>query len=76
MVTTDELKNMKNEELESELKRAYIELYKLSIAVTSRQSKETAKLKALRKYIARIKTLKRMLSVEQAPEKTSSSITR
>lgn len=76
MITLEELKQMKKTELSSELKRAYIELYKLSLAVTSRQSKETAKLKALRKYIARVKTLKQMMKREQAKTSPKSSVTK
>lgn len=76
MIPFEELKRMKEAELESELKTAYIELYKLSLAVTSRQSKEIAKLKALRKYIARIKTLRRMMEMERAKENPKTFVTR
>lgn len=76
MVTLDELKHMKDVELEGELARAHLELYKLSISIASRQSKETSKLKALRKYIALVKTIKRALAVEKIRENPSSTVTK
>lgn len=74
MLTKEELKHMKEAELDSEMNRSEIDLYKLSLAVASRQSKETSKLKALRRYIARIKTLKRMLAIERPDENKKSAI--
>lgn len=70
----DELRKMNEKELEDELVKAKIDLLKLRLAVTSRQSKETSKLKGLRKYIARMKSIKRMLEIEQIKENPKSSV--
>jgi ribosomal protein L29 len=76
MVALDELKKMTDKELEEELQRSGLDLLKLRLGVSSRQIKETSKLKALRKYMARIKTLKRMLKVEQIKENPKSAVTK
>jgi ribosomal protein L29 len=76
MVTLDELKLMKTSELNHEHEKASYELLKLRMALASRQSKETSKVKALRKYIARINTIKRFMKVERAPENKKSAITK
>ena len=76
MVTTDELNKMAEKELATELQHAKLDLLKLRLAVAARQSKETSKLKSLRKYIARIKTIKRMLKMEKAPENPTSPVTK
>lgn len=57
MIASEELKKMTRKELEEEVKKASHELLKLRFALAGRQSKETAKVKAYRKYIARLKTL-------------------
>lgn len=72
----DELIKLNQKELEEELEKSRIDLFKLRIAVSSRQTKETSKLKGLRKYIARIKTLKRMLEIEQIKENPKSLVTK
>lgn len=72
----DELRKMNEKEIEEELKKAKIDLLKLRFGVASRQLKETSKLKALRKYIARMKMLKRMLALEQIKENPKSSVTK
>lgn len=74
MLTAEELKKMTNKELKEEFQKAKLNLLKLRLGVFSRQEKETSKLKGLRKYIARIKTLKRLLSLEQAKENPTSSV--
>lgn len=76
MITLDELKRLNLKELAEELKKAKIDLLKLRLAVASRQSKETSKLKELRKYVARMKTLKRMLEIEQIKENPKSPVTK
>lgn len=70
----DELKKMREKELEAELKKAQVDLIKLRLAVATRQSKETSNLKGLRKYISRIKTLQAALKFEKAPENAASSV--
>lgn len=74
MYNLDELIKMAEKELEEEMQKAKLDLLKLRLAVTSRQSKETSKLKALRKYIARIKTLRRARSIEQIKENPQSQV--
>lgn len=76
MLATEELKHYNPKELENELQKAEFDLYKLKLAVSSRQSNETAKLKLLRRYIARIKTIKRMLKIEQPKENPKSQVTK
>ncbi len=76
MLSLDELQKMTDKELEEELKKSGLNLLKLRLGVTSRQTKETSKLKVLRKYIARIKTLKRMLKIEQIKENPTSAVTK
>lgn len=70
----DELRKMNEKELEEELVKAKTDLLKLRFAVSTRQSKETSKLKELRKYIARMKSVKRMLEIEQIKENPKSSV--
>lgn len=72
----DELTKMNQKELEEELEKSRIDLFKLRLSVSTRQTKETSKLKGLRKYIARIKTLKALLAVEQIKENPKSLVTK
>ncbi|GEM_PF-5696671 len=74
MVTLDELKKMTHKELDEEFQKSKLNLLKLRLGVSTRQQKETSKLKDLRKYIARIKTLKRMLKIEQIKENPKSAV--
>lgn len=74
MVTLDELKKMSQKELDQEFQKSKLDLLKLRLGVSTRQQKETSKLKDLRKYIARIRTLKRMLEVEQIKENPKSTV--
>lgn len=76
MISLDELQKMTEKELEEELRKSGFDLLKLRLGVSSRQTKETSKLKLLRKYIARIKTLKRMLKIEQIKENPKSAVTK
>lgn len=57
MLTLEDLKKMNAKELTQELNKAKLDLYKLRLGVSMRQSKESAKLKFLRRYIARINTV-------------------
>lgn len=61
MFTLDELKKMNAKDLDEEAHKHEIELAKLRLLLHARQSKETAKVKRLRKYLSRIKTLKPLL---------------
>ncbi|MBP9718148.1 50S ribosomal protein L29 [Candidatus Gracilibacteria bacterium] len=61
MLTKEELKKSTIKELQAELSKTVIEYTKLSIEVKNRLSKETSKLKGLRKYRARIKTFTHQL---------------
>lgn len=74
--TAQDLKQMTELELENELKKAGMDLYKLRLAVTARQSKETFKLKALRKHIARIKTVQKLMKLERIKEQPKSAVTK
>lgn len=74
MYNLDELIKMAGKELEEEMQKAKLDLLKLRLAVTSRQSKDTSKLTALRKYIARIKTIRRMRELEQVKENPQSQV--
>lgn len=76
MLSLDEIQKMTEKELEEELRKSGFDLLKLRLGVSSRQTKETSKLKLLRKYIARIKTLKRMLKTEQIKENPKSAVTK
>lgn len=67
---------MKVGELEHEHGKASYDLLKLRMALSSRQSKETSKVKLLRKYIARINTIKRFMKIERAPENKKSAVTK
>lgn len=70
----DELKKYREKELEEELKKAKTELLKLRLSVANRQTKETSKLKGLRKYIARIKTIQRLLEIDKIKENPKSAV--
>lgn len=74
MLDIEELRKLSKKELKEEFQKSSLDLLKLRMAVASRQDKETSKLKALRKYIARIKFLKRALKFEKAPENKQSAI--
>lgn len=74
MIPIDELKKMTKNELSEEIKKAIVELLKLRLSVSSRQSKEVSKFKSLRKYIARIKTLKHMFMLDKAPENPAAKL--
>lgn len=69
MNTLEDLIRMHSKDLEEELERAGLDLVKLRLAVHSKQSKETSRLKLLRKYIARIKTIRRARELEVLNEK-------
>lgn len=68
MVAFDELQKMTAKELNEEFGKAKLNILKLRLGLASRQEKETDKLKRLRKYIARIRTLQHMLPQDQIPE--------
>ena len=76
MLTYEELTKLAGKELEEELHKAGFDLMKLRLGVTSRQSKETAKLKALRKYLARIKTIKHMQELDKLRENAQTTVTK
>lgn len=61
MIPKDELQKLNERELEEELRKSQLDIYKLRLSVITRQSKETSKLKSLRKYIARVKTMQQLL---------------
>lgn len=68
----DPINNLNGQELNEELKKARHELMQLRINISSRQSKETAKLTLFRKKIARIRTRQTLLA-KQAPEREKTS---
>lgn len=74
MIELEELKHMTVKELEEEIQKSKFDLLKLRMAVASRQSKDTVKLKTLRRYIARIKTIKSVMRREKAPENAKSAV--
>lgn len=62
---------MTPKELDEEFRKAKLELLKLRLGLASHQIKETAKVKKLRRYIARIKTLERQLAIEKLPAQSN-----
>lgn len=76
MLTYAEIRKMNARELEEELKKGNIEFLKLRLSLASRQLKNTAKLKALRKYMAQLKSIKRMLVIEAIKENPKSAVTK
>ena len=76
MISYDELSNLNAKELSDEAAKAKLDLLKARLGVSTRQEKHTAQLKGLRKYIARIKTIKRKLELEKAPENAKSKVTK
>jgi len=59
MQTTQELKKLSDKELGDELKKSLNETIVLKMQIHNGTSKETSRLKALRKYVARIRTIQR-----------------
>ena len=57
MLTTQELRQLQEKELNEELKKASLELVKTRIEIKNGYSKESHKLSQLKAYIARMKTL-------------------
>lgn len=76
MLTKEELIKMNARELDQEIEKTRVDLLKLRLMLASRQSKETAKLKRLRIYVARIKTIKRMLKMEAPKENPVNTVTK
>lgn len=78
MVTKDELKKMKAADLDKEIAELTTERLRLRLAVSTRQSAETDKLKKMRKNIARAKTLKhqQMVSKDKAPANPKTPVTK
>lgn len=68
MLTNAELKNLNPREFEIELQNVKRELLKLRFEQASNQLKETHKLKLYRRYMARLRTMKRVIELE-APKK-------
>jgi ribosomal protein L29 len=58
-MTLEEIKNLAPAELDKEIAKNKHELLQTRIQVSSGQSKETSKLKQLRKLIARLETVKK-----------------
>lgn len=66
MHTIQELRNLTEGELHSELKKARIDLHKVRLGVATKQEKAHHKLPAAKKYIARVLTaLKSHLAEKQ-----------
>lgn len=76
MYTTEELRKLADKEMRQELEKAQFELLKIKLAVQSKQEKNTAKLQNMRTYVARIKTIKREMEMEAAPENPKSTVTK
>lgn len=76
MISYDELAGLNAKELADEAAKAQLDLLKARLGVSTRQEKHTAQLKGLRKYIARIKTIKRAMEFEKAPENAKSAVTK
>lgn len=53
-----EIHNLSAADLSKELSKSQAELLKAKLKTSSKESKETHKLKSLRKHIARLKTVK------------------
>lgn len=74
-MTTEDLKKLSDTELLEAYEKGKLSLLKLRLAVASRQSKNSAELKDLRKMIARIKTIKRLMEIEKIKEDPKSAVT-
>jgi len=76
MLPLEDLRKLNVKELEEEVNKSKIELLKLRLSVAARQNKETSKLKDLRKYVARINTIKHFMAREKVKENSKSSVTK
>lgn len=76
MIPYDDLKKLSKKELDKELGQTVADRLKLRLAVAMRQSTETNKLKEMRKYIARIRTLKNAFKNDQLTENPTSPVTK
>ena len=61
MLKLEEIKQMDEAAINGEIEKMQHELLKMKLQVASGQSKETSKVKELRKTIARLKTVKKSL---------------
>lgn len=68
MHTKQELRNLTDTELASELKKAEQGLHAIRIAVKTKQEKAHNKLKEAKKYIARIETIATEAAAEKAEQ--------
>ncbi len=62
MHTISEIRQMDFSQINNEIEKGKRDLLKLKLQVTSSQSREIHQLKALRKYIAKLQTVKNELS--------------
>lgn len=76
MLTKEEIRKLSDKDLDAEIAEANAKLVKLSVSLNSRETKSVAQLKILRKYIARIKTIKRELDIPEAKEATNTAATK
>lgn len=65
MITLEELRKLSEKELDSELVKTSQDLLKLRLGISVKQSTETDKIKRLKRYVARIRTLKNFLKKDQ-----------
>ena len=71
MLSIQELRIMKRDELLDELKKAQMELTKLRIGVKTSHQKDTNLVTKGKKYVARIKTLVKELDMEDMVKKAA-----
>jgi ribosomal protein L29 len=71
MLTLEELKKLTLKELEEEFAKATKELFKSKFEINTGTSKASHKIRNLRKYRARIKTLQKQAATKQEAKKDS-----
>lgn len=76
MIDLEELKRLSSKELDLELKKTLTDLLRLRMAIATKQSTETSKIRRLRRYIARVRTLKNALKEDTLKENPKSSVTK
>lgn len=76
MLPLEDLRKLSKKELDEELQKSKIELLKLRLGVAARQNKNTAELKGLRKYVARMNGVKHFHTREKVKENSKSSVTK
>lgn len=75
-LSSDELRNLSDKELENELKTARQNLNATQIAVNTTKEKAVHKIKNLRKYVARVLTIMKEIATKEAESKKEAKSTK